>query len=217
MAEVVAGLVSNVLEEATFDTTSERVLGWLTRRHTLMCSRSKCFRKKIVLLERTVEGQSAYALPAEVVEVREVQVAGVPYGNGRHLDIATSRLGYLWLQGLYVGMGGGVGTEDYDTTGAEQLSLVPAPLESGLSIEVWAICRPPVLSLTDDTTLKVPEEFYDALVGGAIGTGLKRLEARPDLAASFETEFAQACEELAEQVARRFRGRGPARIRVAGR
>ena len=64
--------------------------------------------------------------------------------------------------------------------------------------------------------LRVPPEFYDALIDGAIATGLTRVESRADLAVPFEEKFAAACEELLVEVNKRYRGSGPATIRVQG-
>ncbi len=56
-----------------------------------------------------------------------------------------------------------------------------------------------------------PSEFDDALVAGAIATGLTRVEARPDLAQMFEALYDTACTELLEQQNRRIRNSGPRR------
>lgn len=64
--------------------------------------------------------------------------------------------------------------------------------------------------------LKTPPEFNDALIAGAVATGLARLEARPDLAQEGNSVFAAACQELEAQVNKRYRGSGAATIRVRG-
>lgn len=219
----VAQLVQNVLTEGNFDATEPQALQWLSRRHELICARSKCFRKNLEV-GPTVAGTRSYAVPAEVVEIHEVQVTsspetgslGVPYGAAKHSDIAEGALGYIWLGGLYLAVGGGIYTRGYGATGEDKLSLYPTPTENGLQIKVFAVCRPEDLTVGEDAGLKIPPEFADALVSGAIATGLSRLEARGDLAAEHESRFAQACDELRGQTAKRFRGSGPATIRVIG-
>lgn len=323
----VADLVANVLNEAGFDATEDQAVQALSRRHELMCSRSKCYRERIEV-GPTVAGQGGYAVPARVVEIREIQVSKIPYGTGRHRDIAEGALNYLWLNGVYVAAGGGIAQHDYDEGGNALINLFPVPTEAGESVTVYAVCRPEPLTLTgtagvvvgnpvtfrfcftnrvltdaertafvatgvlpagvgvDPTSvtfeyqapgaayvtlsgasivkdgigayhtvltvnkvgmwlwrgrgfdvalketaatpleetqvnaggspLKVPPEFYDALVNGAIATLMMRVESRADLAAPFEAAFTAACGELLRQSNKRFRGIGPSQIRVAG-
>lgn len=212
-AERVAAMVSSVLTEAVFDVTEPQALKWLTQAHRLLVIRSECFRK-MLSLGNTVEGQANYAIPAEVLEIREVLVNGVPYGNGRHSDVAASVLSYIWFQNLIAG--GGVSAPEYTEAGLEELSLVPVPKESGLPIVVYAICRAPALLTADDTTLKTPVEFDDAIIAGAIATGLTRVENRPDLAAPHNATFEAAATALLRQQRRRQRGPGPRQLRVVG-
>lgn len=324
-------LVKSVLEDGGFDTTEAKVLDWLDQRHKLMCARSDCYRRKVPL-GPTVAGQQSYPIPAEVQEIREVLVVtptssgvGVPYGAGRHSDLAQGALGYIWLGGIYLRAGGGIYTRDENAEGQDLLALYPIPSEAGLTISVLAVCRPEVLQLSPsglvaggtatiryclttreltptelatfvgggglpvgvgteagvastvleyqlpgkawataavvkDATgayhslvtapeqgtiywrakwldaggaivaqtplgeepvkggggLRTPPEYDDALVAGAIATGLERLEGRADLAGTGEQKFAAACQELKGEVNRRFRRPGGAEIRVGG-
>jgi len=82
--------------------------------------------------------------------------------------------------------------------------------------QVWATPIEEALVSSGLPPLKVPPEFYDALIEGAIATGLARVESRPDLAAPGEERFAAACSELESEVNKRYRGSGPAQIRVQG-
>lgn len=223
----VATLVSVILEEGNFDATPAMALRWLDQRHKLICSRSKCFRRRLPIAGGTVAGTRGYPIPAEVVEIREVTVQGsasvggspVPYGAGRTTDLAAGALGFIWLGGQYVGVGGGIYVRDESNAGQDLLALYPTPSESGLAIELLAVCRPPALENGGEgagATLVTPVEFDDALVAGAISTGLSRIESREDLAAGGESKFAAACEELTRQVNKRMRGAGAAQIRVIG-
>src|SRR5215472_9700364 len=109
MSRTVKELVEAVLTEGNFDATESQVLSWLNTRHELMCARTKCYRRKIQI-GPTVAEQNGYPLPPEVMEIREVQVQsstttppglGVPYGAGRHIDLAEGALHYIWLGGPY--------------------------------------------------------------------------------------------------------------------
>lgn len=216
----VAELVDVVSKEGVFDASPATILRWLDRRHLSFCARTKCFRRKLDI-GPTAAGVSSYALPAEVQEIRELLVGavnapalGVPYGVGLERDLAQGALGYLWLGGLYQAVGGGIFTRDESGAGADLVALYPTPTEAGQPIVIRAVCRPP--HLVDGGRVVTPPEFDDALVAGAIATGLERLEARPDLASAAEARFSQACGELLGEVERRYRGSGPAEIRVAG-
>jgi hypothetical protein len=217
-------LIEAILGEGAFDASEQQALRWLDRRHKLMCSRSKCLRKTISL-GATVAGQVAYPLPKEVQEIRELTVAappslgypagvGVPYGVGRTSDLAQGALSYIWLGGIYLAAGGGIFTRDMSAAGEDLVALFPTPTEGGLAITLKTVCRPATLVLGGNVA--TPPEYDDALVAGAIATGLARLEARPDLAVPNESLFAAACTELTREVNARYRGAGPARIRVMG-
>lgn len=215
MADTVAQLVEQVLTEGQFDATNPQVLRWLSVRQRQMCRRSKCYRKTLSI-GPTVNGQASYTLPAEVVEILQVTVGGIVYGHMRHTDPPEGAKGWIWLGGE----GGVAGRED-DASGAQQLRIYPAPAtgsspEPGQTLELWAVVRPPDLVEGTESTLVIPGEYMDALVSGAIATGLLRTENRPDLASTFEQVFDTGCSELLQQSNRRFRGTGPAQIRVAG-
>jgi 8-oxo-dGTP pyrophosphatase MutT (NUDIX family) len=208
---VVAELVQDVLVDGGFDTTEARVLRWLNVRHRQMVARAKCFRRTLEL-GPTVENQRDYAVPPEVVELTELVVAGNVYGEGRHADLALGAAGRLWISG-----NGGISTREDDASGSPKIALYPTPTASGEPITAQAVCLPPDLSVTDDTTLKVPANFQDSLVEGAIATGLARLENQPALAQPRLDAFEAACRELEQETAVRLRGTAaPVQIRIAG-
>lgn len=206
----VQDMVDSVLAEGQIEVEPSVVLRALDSRHKQMVRRARCFRKTIAL-GSTVADQAAYTLPDDVIEILEVQVDGIPYGNARHVDFAQGARGYVTLSD-----DGGVVARDDSALGARQIGLYPKPTESGGEIVVYAVCAPPDLAADDDTTLKVPADYDEKLEAGAIARLLRRLEHRPDLAAPHEQEFADACEELRVQTNRSFRGPGPARVRVVG-
>lgn len=208
-AERVPALISAVRLQGDFDVDEPTALSWLSDAHRLMVARSKCFRKRIAL-GSAVGGQGSYASAelTQVIEVVEVLVGGVPYGRGRHSDIAASSQGWVLMSGP-----GGVVVEDESSAGAYEISLIPAPVEGGAAIEVYAVCRAGALSASDDTTLKTPQEFDPALIAGAYAYGLSRDEGRQELAASYRAEYEGGCTELRQSVARR---NAPKRARVSG-
>lgn len=207
---VVAKLMAAVTTQGELDVPGAMVLDWLSGRQALMCSRSRCLRRRLVI-GSTVANQSSYAVPKQVVQILEVQVAGVVYGSGRHSDISNFAQNRLWIWGP-----GGIAMRDADVEGDDELALVPPPPQDGLPIEVYAACRPGPIVEGDDSTVRIPEEFYDALVDGAIALGLQRTESRGDIAAEFAARFESACAELLKQVNKRYKGSSPAQIRVEG-
>lgn len=204
----VQDLVDGVLSEGGFDATPAQALRWLSARHGRMVVRARCFRKT-VSVGPTVALQQEYALPPELRGIFSVAVAGVPYGEARHGDIAAQAQSRLWLCGT-----GGVVTGEEDTDGLGTLALIPPP-GAGLDVTVRGFFWPSALLTADDTTLKTPEEYDDPLIAGGIATGYRRLLARPDLAGPFETDYANGCEELRLDTKRRYKQQGPAQIRLA--
>ncbi len=208
----VAAILTAIMTEGNFDVTEAAALRWATQAHRLLCVRSLCIRKRLDI-GPTVAEQSNYELPVELLQIKEVTVAGVPFGTGKHPDIAGNALHYIWITGY---PGTGVTAPDSTPGGAEQIALVPTPSESGLPINVYCVCRPGQLVVGDDTTLGCPVEFDDTVIAGAIATGLEREAMRPDLAASYRQTFEAGCTELLKQVRRRHRGPGPTTIRIHG-
>lgn len=210
MADTVSDLLTAVKSEASFDVADAVALGWLNRRHKVMVRRSRCYRYT-ASLGSTVANQRDYAIPAGLVESYEVDVGGLVYGKAKHTDLANGAQGYIVLSG-----DGGIFGAEESATGDLEVALFPTPSTSGDAITMRAAWLPPDLSTSDNTTLKIPSSYNDALIAGAVATGLRRVEHRPDLAQPHEQEFADACEELRREVSRRYRGSGPAQIRVIG-
>jgi hypothetical protein len=211
----VAELVASVLEDGQMDATEPQVLRWLNTRHRQMCARSRCYRQALEI-GNTKEGQVSYSLPAGIVEILQVTVGGYVYGTARHNDFAEGELGYVWLSGV----GGVAGRED-SAQGVSSLRLFPAPKpgvqpEPGTPIVVYAAMQPPVLAVGEDGAIQIGDDYVDALVAGALATAMLRVESRPDLAANYEQIFTTGCNELLRQTNRKFRGTGPALIRVRG-
>jgi len=207
----VQGLIDQVKQEAQFDVTDTAALAWLDRRHKKMVVRARAYRKTATISGGTVANQRDYALPSDLVEVLEVLVGGIPYGRATHTDLSYGAQGWVMLSGI-----GGVVASEEDSSGGAEIALYPIPTTSADPILVRGIFRPSDLLVGTDSTIKVPDEFLDSLVSGAIATGLQRQEYRPDLAASFEQDYTDACEEWRRQVRRRYRGAGPTPIRIQG-
>jgi hypothetical protein len=206
-AERVPALIRAVRSEGNFDVDEPTALGWLSATHRTMVRRARCLRKR-VSLGSTIEGQGAYPLPDEVLEVLETLVNGVPLGSGQHSDIAASAQSWLLISGT-----GQLAAPDNSATGQPQVTLVPPPSTSGEPIEVYAVCRGGALEAEDDTTLNVPAGYDVDLIAGAIAIGLERDAMSPGLARPYREQFDAACTELRREVAKRYR---PREARVSG-
>lgn len=211
----VAQLVASVLEDGQFDATEAQALRWLNTRHRQLCARTRCYRQTLTF-GPTVAGQLGYPVPPGVVEILQVTVGGLVYGATRHSDFAQGERGFIWLGGE----GGVAGRED-SGSGQQLIRIFPAAKvgaapEPGEAISVYAATQPPPLVVGDDSTIKVPDDYFDALVSGAIATGMLRVESNPALAAPHEQIFTTAVGELLRATNRKYRGSGPARVRLLG-
>lgn len=213
MADDVAQLVNDVLDEGAFDATSTQALRWLNRRHRQMCARSRCYRKTVVVAS-TVASQRDYDVPAGIVEAFEITVAGVTYGPGSHSDISAAAQSRLTLAGY-----GGVFVSTASDAGVTRVALLPVPATGGDEIDLYAAFLPPDLTLDGSAggTLRVDTDALEGLLAGVFATALARPnESRQDLAAGYEQQFASACEELHRRVNRRLKGSGAGQIRLQG-
>jgi len=173
--------------------------------------RARCFRKT-VSLGSTVANQRDYALPTDLRGIFEVTVAGITYGDARHVDISSQFQGLLWLCGT-----GGVVAPEEDSSGLGELALIPTPGTAGDDIAVRGFFAPPDLLTADDTTLKIPSDYDEALKEGGIAALMSGAlgDFRSDLAQDHEQKFQQGCEELRVDTNRRYSS-SPAQLRVVG-
>lgn len=212
MADSVAQLIEDVRGEGGFDATEAQVLRWLNRKWFQMVTEARAFRKAVAV-GTTTAGEAFY--PFSPVEAYSFELNGVPYGRARRPDVYAQEQGRLVWEG-----DGGLILGGADIAGVRGITLIPAPEEDGLEITSFAAVKPDPLTndaAGDALLLAVLEdEFSDELVAGAIATALGRLRRRPDLAASYEQVFGGGVDRLLLRTKRRFRGGGPAQIRVQG-
>jgi hypothetical protein len=210
MAENVSDLVTEIIAQGAFDSASADVLKWLNRRHKEMVVRARGYRKTLTV-GTTVAGTQAYNVPAGVVEITDITVAGLSWGKGRLTDIAADANGWLWLDGE------GVIVQSASSGAVSQIALVPAPSSSGSTIAAPnAAVMPPDLLIDNSVPLVIDDDFVEGLMAGVFATALNRPnESRPDLAATQQAIYENAVSEYSRRVKRRLRGAGPTSIRVA--
>lgn len=204
MPSTTAELIADVKDGAG-DIDDATALRYLNKRQRTMCQRSGWYRQMFILA-MTVAGQDAYGYVSDVFEVFTLTVGGVPYTKRSPADLERLKAGWSTL----VGDGG-----FFVVTDVSQITLYPAPSESGLQIQGLVSLTPPDL-VSGASDPVVPDPFTDALVEGAIATWLARKDENFGSADRNEARFDNACEELRRYAKRRFRPGGVAQVRVLG-
>lgn len=198
-------LVDQVVDEAGFDITDVQALRWVNARHRKMCARARSLRATIQVATATA-GTSVYSVDPDIVELYELTVGGSPYQMIAHEDITAANASLEWI-------GSNVFAASSDANGIASFTLYPAPTVSGDAIQMVASIVPADLALTDYP--QIPTDFQDALVEGAIATGLARVDEQIAAADRFEARFDQACEELRRRTNSRLNG-SSVTLRVVG-
>lgn len=214
-ADTVQNLVDDVRVEGGFDATEPQALRWLNRSWRRMVGEARAFRK-VVAVGNTVAGTAFYAFPAGTVEVYSFELAGVPYGRARRGDIYPASQNTLVWSGPN---GSGLIVPSASSAGVPGVELIPVP-SSVKALTAFAAMIPDDLTIDSPGNALLAQvlggDFHDELVAGAVAIGLKRLERRADEAAPFERDYALGTERLRLRTRRRFRGPGPAIVRVMG-
>lgn len=207
MSQTAQEIVSEVIGGWSFDVDAATGLRWLNRRHKTMVRRARLNRKTATVGTTTAD-QGHYVIDA--LDIYSVEVDGVTYNKALRRDERAWRAGRLrWTpsdEGLFV--------VTADTEGAIEIVLIPTPSESGKAIEAFVAL--PADDLAGSDVPLVPEDWYDALMEGVAATGYARDQEQTGPADRLEARFDAKCEELRVETARRFRGRGPTQIRLAG-
>lgn len=208
-------MVAAVRDQGGFDSSSSNVsaatiLSWVNQRYRDLVAKSK-WRKAMLALGPTVAGQAQYAIPENVVDVLSLRVdSSRPWGrtNVDGLWQLTASTSYL------TGPAPGVFVPNFEADDDQVIELWPVPETAGLDIDALCALLPAALELAD--TPRVPEDFHESIVDGAIGMGMERIDERHDEAKPFNEKFDAATKELARRQSSRV-GSGPTQIRVAGR
>lgn len=196
-------LTKIVKEQGGFDHSDSVIQGWINDRYRQMVGRSQ-WRMAQITLGTTIAGTSEYPLPNDVVDLSGLMVGGVTY----------DRAGQKQLWDLKrTGGSQTVFVPDFTSTGTAQIELYPNPSTSGATIEGLAALLPSRLVDAADTPI-VPDDLQDALVDGAIATGLRRIDEHLPEADNYEQRFTDKTEELRRRLNSRI-GSGPHMIRVA--
>lgn len=217
--ETSADLLNQLRDEVGFDVSGgdATLLGWLNGKHRLMVARSKCYVKRLVFPGGTASGQPDYAVPSEVIEVRQVEVGGVLYDRAKRRAVLRVRN----ASAVFVQIDGeGVVAEGANPLGGNMLTIYPTPSSGGVEIASFGPVRAPELTVAGvggaaaTNSPVVPSEYFVPLVHGAASTGLKRTESRAGEAAAYDREFDEETEAL-RRATKRLWNTGPTQIEVA--
>ena len=153
--------------------------------------------------EVTVPGtdQRTYAMPSDAVWVEAVLVGQVPYQRStlKAMDSRWSGQNYNTV-GIYA--------DSVGPNGEPQIQIHPIANANSLLIRY-------VADVADDATSSpFPSDFDSALVDGAIGVGLARMDERFDSAGYFDARFVEAVGRLKRRRHGQI-GSGAVPIRVA--
>lgn len=212
-------MVTAVLTQGGFDSTSSATsqavaLSWLEARYQEMCAESG-YTQAIRELGPTVVDQDEYALPESVTRVVGLRVGtSRPWTPVKLDDLWALSAGTARLEGGMIGAFAETWSEETADAGTEKVKLYPAPTEAALDVLAICVVSPPALSLSANTAPRVPTDFHEYIVDGAIAMGLRRDDSREDEAAPYEARFKDATGRLGMRRRKRV-GRGPIQGRVA--
>lgn len=203
-------MVAAVTGQGGFDTSGGHVdeatvISWIEDYYRKLVARTQ-WRKAEISFGNTVAGQAQYAVPANVVDVRKIRVAGRPY----------RRVGIDDLDLLKAGEDTSprpVFAPAFEADADAVVELWPVP-EAGQAITSVAALLPPALS-AGSSVPAVPEDFHQAIVDGAIAEGMRRIYQRHDDAQQYEQRFEDAVKELKRRANSRIGSGRPSWARVA--
>jgi hypothetical protein len=207
-------IVAKVISEGGFDPTSSNVsqntvLGWVNDVYADMCAESG-FIRVTRTLSPTVAGGSQYALADDVVDVRSVRVgASLPYTR-----MSTEELWEAQAGARFLSMSGASAfAPNFDDAGYAVVEIWPA--SGGVAIQALCVIVPALLTLSPDSTPKIPADTHKGLMEGTIGLGIERIYERPDLAAPHTAKRDAAVQKLQRRANTRV-GSGPVQAKIKG-
>jgi hypothetical protein len=213
MAETVSAVVSEIRTQGSLDLSDAEALAILNRRHKQMNARAGVYRDSQAATRLVDVGAAVtFSAPAGLQQLLQLlNPSYVSVGRARRSDIAEMIAGTLPISGA-----GSVYAE-YGEGSAGVATTVWLIYPDPVAVTAYGIYETPDLLLDNSVPFVVDADLIEGLMAGVFATALQRPgEARPDLAAQQEQLFSAACEEQRARAARRYRGSGPAQIRLSG-
>lgn len=174
-----------------------------------MAAESYAIREKVAIGD-TVVGTSVYDIPADVVQIISLRVNGLRYErkSSEEIDDLAESEAYV------VGYPARFYSPEFTSSGTSQVYIWPSPT-TVVPITARAAVLP--ADMTDTTEggeyPKLPIDFHEDLVDGALATVLLRDDERLSDSFALEDRFQQRIAELRGRVTSRVGG-GVARIKL---
>ena len=200
-----AEMRTQVKVQGGFDVSDAVVDGWINERYKQLVARSGWY-TATVSMGNTSAGVYKYPIDPDVVDLHALSVGGVPYDRVGHADLWRVRGGTARLQGY-----GGVFAPEFLADGSAAIAIHPEPTGAN-AIEALVSSLPGNLSADADVA-RVPADFHEHIVEGAIGIGLARIDERLGEADRFEARFNEAVDLLRSRKNSRI-GSGAVSLRV---
>lgn len=187
-------IVTAILEQGGFDVDRPVALGWANEKYSSMVARARAL-KALVELGTTTNGDDTFAFPERGVSLLSLHVV---YAQGAKeyvegsleqlVGIDTGRLRVPYREGVFV--------ESFTEEGVRRIVLRPVPQEAGAPVIALVALRPLQLADSETSSPIVDEDVHDALVEGAIGLGLARLDENIAEADRYEGRYEAKVAEL---------------------
>lgn len=193
-------------EAGGFDVSRQRAASLLNEGVERFASRSEWLRGEVVL-GPTVVGQEQYQLPTNVVRVKGLIVAGVPYSA---TDVQS-----VWqykVTGLPRRVDGVYAERYNEDGGIRTIGLLPVPEEGGIDMQALAVLLPGDLKEEDE--LPFPVDYRRGPLDYATGIAYETLDENPEAGAVYLERGATLADEL-RRLANSRLGSGPYQIPVA--
>jgi hypothetical protein len=206
-----ATMTTAVVQQGGFDTDASNtptatVESWINEKYRELVARS-LWRKILVDLGPTVANQAQYAIDADIVDIRALRLDS----GRRWLRVSTEQLFDLQSDDAWLSRAEGAYAPNFEADGDAVVELWPVPDTAGQAINTLSAVYP--ADLTGADVPKVPVDFHEAIVSGAIGLGLLRIEENAAAAAPYDLLFEAAVSRLTRRANSRV-GSGPTQARV---
>jgi hypothetical protein len=205
--------VDRVITEGGFDSTSTNtprsiITAWVSTQINEALARSK-FRKQMREIGPTIAGQSQYAVPSDVVDMRYAVIAGRIWRVVSMDDFIDLKVG---LRSRRAGVPGVIAAS-FEADADAVIDLYPTPDQGAQTIT--AVVAVTVGDLTDETKeLPLPLDVQSRIaIDGAIGLGHQRLEEDAESAAPYLQRFEEGVAMLSKRTNTRI-GSGPGQIQI---
>lgn len=205
-------LVAAVLSQGGFAVSSSVAGGWVNAKHREAVADAQWMQQSLSL-GVTVADQGTYAIPDGVVDIVGLYLADEQGNPGAWSRITPTDLWDVKAGRRGLVGSGGVFAPAFGEAGEKLVELWPAPIADGAEINTLAAMLPPPMA--SGMSPVIPEDMHEALVDGAIGLGLLRMDERADSAASFEANFQRMVAKLRRRKTSRV-GSGVSRMRAYG-